>query len=262
MSRVSTVVCLIGLALSGRSTAGAAGMTSETEITAHPWQLKAFADESVEVAIGHEATLEFDPDQGTAHGIAGCNRYATSYESTDKALTFGLTRSTMMACPDEPRTRQETAFLAAFESVAGFELAGPELRLLDSTGALLLLFEPRPDLSLTDVEWLATGINNGRQGVVSVIEGTSPTALFDSGSVSGSAGCNRYQASFSEADGTIEIGPAAATRMMCGEPPRVMEQEAWFLAALSTAATYHIERDNLELRTSEGALALKFRARE
>jgi heat shock protein HslJ len=37
-----------------------------------------------------------------------------------------------------------------------------------------------------------------------------------------------------------------------------MEQEAQYLSALETAATYKIEGKVLELRTADGALAVKY----
>ena len=83
------------------------------------------------------------------------------------------------------------------------------------------------------------------------------TALFgEDGTLSGSAGCNRYNAPF-ELDGAkIKIGAAATTRMMCDEP--IMQQEQLYLAALETAATYKVEGSKLELRTADGALAATY----
>jgi heat shock protein HslJ len=77
--------------------------------------------------------------------------------------------------------------------------------------------------------------------------------------LSGSAGCNNYNATY-EVDGdNISIGPAAATRMFCPEPDGIIEQEVQYLAALETASTYLIEVDKMEMRTAEGALAATFR---
>ena len=55
----------------------------------------------------------------------------------------------------------------------------------------------------------------------------------------------------------ITIQPAATTRKMCpGEG--VMEQETLFLTALTTAATWSISGNELELRTADGALVAHF----
>jgi heat shock protein HslJ len=73
--------------------------------------------------------------------------------------------------------------------------------------------------------------------------------------VSGSAGCNNYTAQYKLEAASLTIGPAAATRKMCVNPERIMEQEQQFLKALETVATARFEGDRLELRTATGALA-------
>ena len=81
-------------------------------------------------------------------------------------------------------------------------------------------------------------------------------AFDQEGRVAGSAGCNRFTASYSQDGEKVTLGGAAATRMMCAGPEGVMEQEARFLKALETVATGRFEGDSLELRTAEGALAV------
>ncbi len=54
--------------------------------------------------------------------------------------------------------------------------------------------------------------------------------------------------------------PPAGTRKMCGRPEGIMEQERQYLQALTTAATYRIEGQDLELRTESGALVAGYRA--
>ena len=78
------------------------------------------------------------------------------------------------------------------------------------------------------------------------------------GQLSGSAGCNRVTGSYSTADGTIKLGPLATTQMACPEPEGVMDQETRLVAALESAATYHVEGPTLEMRTSDDALAVHF----
>jgi heat shock protein HslJ len=66
----------------------------------------------------------------------------------------------------------------------------------------------------------------------------------------------------SAAEGDISIGPAASTRMMCGEPEGIMEQEAQYLATLEMAQVYSIQGDRLELRTTDGALVASFQVKQ
>lgn len=110
---------------------------------------------------------------------------------------------------------------------------------------------------LAGTAWQVTGYNNGRQAVVSVLNGTELTMEFPAdGRVAGSAGCNRYTGTFKQDGGTLSFGPAAATRRMCVEPEGILEQEQRFLKALETVATARQEADRLELRTADGAMAV------
>lgn len=112
-------------------------------------------------------------------------------------------------------------------------------------------------VDLPGTSWRVTGINNGRQAVVSVLEDTQVTLQFDrEGRVAGSAGCNRYTAGYTAEGTSLRIGQAAVTRMACARPDGAMAQEQQFLAALATVTTARIEGDRLELRTSDGALAV------
>ena len=135
------------------------------------------------------------------------------------------------------------------------------MELKDPSGAIIAKFSALEPVSLEGSSWQVIGYNDSKQAVVSVIIGTEITANFGKeGTLSGSAGCNNYNATY-EVDGdNISIGPAAATRMFCPEPDGIMEQEVQYLAALETASTYLIEVDKMEMRTAEGALAVTFRA--
>lgn len=112
-------------------------------------------------------------------------------------------------------------------------------------------------VSLAGTAWEVTAYDNGKQAVVSVLGGKRITADFGKdGRVTGTAGCNRYFASYEVADATITIGVPGSTRRMCAEPKGIMEQEALYLAALESAARFRVEGDKLELRTEKGALAV------
>ncbi len=111
-------------------------------------------------------------------------------------------------------------------------------------------------VSLENRLWDVTAYNNGRGGFTTIIIGSELSMFFEAGTVSGSAGCNNYNAAYELEDNNIKIGPAAATRKMCNDPEGVMEQEQEFLAALESVAVYKIDGDRLEMRTAEGSLAV------
>ena len=81
-------------------------------------------------------------------------------------------------------------------------------------------------------------------------------ATFSDGQVSGSAGINRYNGPY-EVDGDkLSVGPLASTKM-AGDA-MIMEQEAAFLMALESAASYEIDGDTLVIMDSSGAAVLEF----
>ena len=90
---------------------------------------------------GTEATLEIAAD-GAVSGSATCNRFTGKATLGDDTVSFGPLASTMMACMEPAGAmEQEQAFLAALESVTGYEINGNDLRLTagDTTAATLTL---------------------------------------------------------------------------------------------------------------------------
>lgn len=221
------------------------------------WQLVEFLHPDGALTMSAtEATLTFQ--DGRVGGNAGCNNFSADYAVEGQQLTVGQGMSTMMACI-EPIMAQEQALLANLSQAASYAITEGQLQILDTDGNALLSFEQQLAASLTGVIWQATNYNNGREAVVNVLDGTEITALFgEDGALSGSAGCNNYMTGFTVDDNQIRIEPAATTMMMCAEPAGVMEQEAEYVMALETAATFTIQGDVLELRTAEDALVARY----
>ncbi|BCX04233.1 MAG: META domain-containing protein [Candidatus Roseilinea sp.] len=201
-------------------------------------------------------TLNFEANR--VNGSDGCNRFMGSYTLDGFNITFGQLAGTLMACP-EPIMKQAADFQQALANARSFRAADGRLTLLDESGNAVATFVVQ-ETDLVGMSWRALSYNNGKQAVVSLIAGTELTVAFDAeGRISGNAGCNAFTGSYRlEDDGKITIGPLAATRKLCNAPEGVMEQEAQFLAALETAATYRIEGDRLQLRTADGAMAANF----
>ncbi|MEZ4771013.1 MAG: META domain-containing protein [Caldilineales bacterium] len=234
-------------------------MTTAAPLEGTTWQLIAYLDSAGNLTLPYrESPATLTMADGQAGGNTGCNNYFGSYTLDGDSLTFGPMGATMMACP-EPQSMQEQAYLAGLENVASYAIVGNQLHLLNADGEIIMAFEPQVSVGLTGTIWSATMVNNGKEAVVSLINGTEITAIFgDDGSLSGSAGCNSYTTSY-EVDGdSITIGMGASTMMFCGEPEGVMDQEQQYLAALQTVATWSIAGDKLELRTADGALAVSY----
>jgi heat shock protein HslJ len=129
------------------------------------------------------------------------------------------------------------------------------LQLLGSNGAVLATLVAQAQ-SLAGTSWRATGIKNGKGGFASVVGGSNVTVAFGAdGRVSGSAGCNQFNAGYDVPGSNLTIKIAVVTRKKCSNPA-VMEQEHAFLMALESVTTLRFEGRRLELRTATGALAL------
>ena len=223
------------------------------------WRLIAYADSSGQLSMALpdvETTAVFDG--GRVSGNAGCNNYNGTYTVDGQALTIQLGPTTMMACP-EPTMAQEQAFFTNLAAAVSYVLVGDQLHILNANGDVILAFQPLVSTPLVGTTWQTLSYNNGKQAVVSVLTGTEITAVFGAdGQLTGSAGCNNYMAGYTVDGDAITIGPAASSMMMCAEPEGVMEQETAYLTSLTTAATYSIQGDQLELRTADGALVASY----
>jgi heat shock protein HslJ len=190
-----------------------------------------------------------------AGGDAGCNTYSGKYTVTGSSLTFEQMMSTMMAC--EPLIMdQEQTYLKALGDTKSYESSADKLILKDASGKELAVFAPYQPSALTG-EWDALAINNGKEAVVSLQSGTTVTAIFGAdGKLSGNAGCNTYNGTYTTDGDKITIGPLATTRMACEQA--VMDQETAYLNALANASTYNLGKGTLELRDANGALQVDY----
>jgi heat shock protein HslJ len=198
-------------------------------------------------------TLSFNA--GKLGGTDGCNHYGGSYTVKGSQFSAGKELfSTLMAC-EEGIMQQASAYLSALTSAVQYEINGEKLSLLDENGAALGVFNAQSQ-DLAGTSWIVTGFNNGHQGVVSPILDTELTLVFDTaGKLSGRV-CNSYFGAYETGKGTIQISELGQTEMYCVEPEGIMEQEAQFLQALGTAATYRVDGNRLEMRTARDEIAV------
>ncbi len=199
----------------------------------------------------------------TLSGNASCNMYNTSYQVNGDELQVDPSIVTTRRACAEPIATQEGMYLTALSSAVTYKILGNKLELHDANGSLQISYTAVPATSLTSTTWEAIAYGSGGQVAVSVINGTRITAVFDeNGKISGSAGCNSYFSSYEADSSAINIGEETAKTAMDCPADGVMAQEAAYVAALSTAATYTISDNKLELRTADGALAVSYIAAE
>ena len=108
---------------------------------------------------------------------------------------------------------------------------------------------------LNSTAWQVTGYYIGN-AVVSPISGTTLTMRFDGSTISGNAGCNTYNATYSVSGSSISIGSISTGMSMCDTPTGIMEQERDFLAALRSSATFQFDASQLTLRRADGTVTV------
>jgi heat shock protein HslJ len=204
-------------------------------------------------AEGTTVTLQFGTD-GTVSGSDGCNRYSTTFVENGQDLTITQPMAgTMMAC-DQPVMDQAAQYQEALAKVTRFQASSRQLVLF--AGDEIVLTYIADVQALEGTAWYVTSYNNGREAVVGVLAGTEITLIFEKADLSGSAGCNNYFGGYTVTGNTIAIDPPGSTRRFCEAPEGVMEQEAAYLAALESAATFRVEGDELWLRDAGDAIAV------
>jgi heat shock protein HslJ len=213
------------------------------------WLRSEYSDDSVvDVNNPDNYTVRFNPD-GTLAARADCNQIVGTYEQSGSSLTIHLGPSTLVACPPDS---QADVFTRDLQIVVTYVLRGGTLFLNMRFDIGNMVFEPQRVPSLTDTTWQVQSYNNGRGGVVTVQTGTELTAMFGAdGMLSGSAGCNTYNGTYTVDGSDMSIGPLATTRRACPEP--IMQQEGAYLAALAATSQYTLTADRLTLRSADGA---------
>lgn len=92
-----------------------------------------------------------------------------------------------------------------------------------------------------------------------VLAGTTITATFsEGGTVSGSAGCNNYAATYQVQYTHLTVGKPETSNATCNSPTGIMDQETIYLSNLQGADSYAINSDLLTVYDSTGKTLLTY----
>lgn len=112
---------------------------------------------------------------------------------------------------------------------------------------------------LEGTSWRLSLYANTQNVLVPVLAGTEITALFgQDGTLTGSAGCNTYNATYQTDGSAIAVGPASASNAACATPEGIMEQESAYLSLLPRATTYQVVNRELRIFDSNGTPILQY----
>jgi len=190
---------------------------------------------------------------GKVSGSSGCNTYSGPYKVDGDKLTIGPNLlSTQMACgPAE--TAVEKVVLERLPKVASYSIAGTTLTLADAGGQPLLVFEASVGADAIIGSWNVLSYYTG-DAIVSVVSGSTVTAEFKDGQITGTTGCNSYMGPYKVDGDAITIGPLASTKKACSSD-ELRKQEASYLAALEVAKPFAVTGNRLDLFREGGPFA-------
>lgn len=102
--------------------------------------------------------------------------------------------------------------------------------------------------------WVLTQMLNaaGRTEIVDV----GVNAMFDGTTISGTSGCNRYNASYEAKGDEISFGPISGTKKVCPEPAGSTETR--YLQLLEEIGTYEISGRSMSMTDASGTPVLQF----
>ena len=231
------------------------------------WRLTAMgpaANPQAPVA-GADFTAQFVRQLGVPSGLmvgaTGCNDYNAVYAANLTEIKINNpSRTTNPGCA-AGLPEQELQYFSALNAATHYRILGDNLQIFYGDGQILsyTAFVPQPAppsvgplIGLNGTRWWLVSMRN-----IVPRPGTQITANFainadgETGTISGSAGCNTYTAPIL---GVFQVGPAATTKKLCAEPVGVMEQEASYLAMLSTANSITQMGNQLLIGTVGGLL--------
>jgi heat shock protein HslJ len=82
------------------------------------------------------------------------------------------------------------------------------------------------------------------------------SAQFDGTTISGTAGCNSYHASYEASGGDISFGPIATTKKICPEDEQSTEDR--YLQLLAEIGSYEVSGRSMSMNDTDGTPVLQF----
>jgi len=216
------------------------------------WLLERYDAPGVETAVPKEVVADARFGEGRVSGSGGCNSFNGAANVSGASLAVGPLAATQMACSGAPAV-VEAAYLANLARAASFTATPESLSIFDASGRLVLLFGVAAANPVAG-HWKVTGVNNGREAVVSPHLGTAIDLRFSlDGRVEGSGGCTPFSGTYKISEQMIRIDPIASTQEAACEP-QVLEQERQFLTALGRVTTFDTSGATVMLRDEAGAM--------
>ena len=218
----------------------------QVDLANSEWTLQAYGSVSQPqpVPAGLTATLKIDQD-GKFSGASGCNSYTGSLNTQADGVHFELGPATLKSC-DPVTDNFENLYLQALAHVERVSQQQDKLVLSYNGGLDALVFRAQRQnpIQFSDWELIALGAPKAENAPLPI---TQLTALFGKEKLSGSAGCNAFETTFSATENQLKIGKITLTNMLCPDE-KVTAQEKAYVKKLRNTRGYQLR--SLDVMTS------------
>lgn len=242
---------------------------NRTPLTGALWKLVALGDVKKPVAPvnGSDFAAQFiripGAPSGVINGTTGCNEYTTAFTASTTEIKINLPVATQNKTCSPGLTDQEQLYYQALNNATTYQISGNTLTLPYDSGKQALVFEgtqlteaQRPPLTdLNGSTWYLWYFDDNP-----ILSGTTIYGQFAinadgaSGTLSGSAGCNTYVATFGD---NMGVQATLNATQKCSKPAGIMDQENMYISDLSRAFGYWQTGDQLIINTGQGVLTYK-----
>ncbi|MCY4474054.1 MAG: META domain-containing protein [Chloroflexi bacterium] len=243
---------------------------SVVDLSETAWRL---VEDDVHAPGGSKAATMAFLDDRLVIGNTACRPYLATYNRSDGRVHFPsqsmLERSIWQSCSDKGRRLEGefTDFMGSTEYAVQEAPGLMRLRMRNSEG-ITLTFEPLPQIvdDVADADWVLLAITELRQLEVGMwhnriqkaVTGADLTISFHADGISGSTGCNSYEAEARISEGSVKLDSETFfyTELGCQDLEGVMEQEERYLDVLPNVTRYGVYGDHLVLQTNDDVFLL------
>jgi heat shock protein HslJ len=228
------------------------------------WQALAFGspDDGKPVDGVTTLTLNFGADRYAGSG--GCNWFLGTYSVAGDSMELNAPSQTVLQCTAPPDVmQQEAMYLSALYNVDEYRKLDDKLLAYATGSQLLLTFRAAAPVPLEGTAWSLKFLQDTQDNVVAAIAGTTVTATFAAGKITGSAGCNTYTGTYTLNGDKLNVAGLTvpgATKKTCDSPQGIMDQEAIYLANLAGAVRLVQTAGVLQLLNADDETNLAFAA--
>lgn len=213
------------------------------------WVLKSMNNRNAnELFTDKTPTLIFNFNTEQISGNGGCNTYIGKFTYNKGELRAPNLALTQMACIGE---NNESEFINLLGNASKLSIMNGDLIFSQNNRPVLIFYRAKVvTASELSGSWKLQTMDG--KDAMTEFKGKVPTMMFSftDNKITGNAGCNDYNTTFTLSNNVLEIGPFITTRMNCEN----MEAESKFINMLPGRVDIDFENNLLTIRKGNKAI--------